>query len=205
MRIINLDTWNRKQHFEHFNAMLDPYFAVTVPFDVTIAYHNAKSSGQSFFARYLHDCMKAINKVDNLRYRIVDNEIIDYEVIHASATFIREDKTFGCSFIEFDEDLSIFAKNVQKEKERIQNSTNLFPDRNSLDCIHCSAMPWVDFTGHKEPISGIKDSVPKLAYGKVTDDNGKKMMSIAITANHALVDGYHLGLFVEHFQEYLNS
>lgn len=185
--------------------MLDPYFAVTVPFDVTKAYRTAKSSGLSFFAKYLHDCMKAINKVDNLRYRIVDDEIVDYDVIHASATFIREDNTFGCSFIEFDDDLSVFSQNVQKEKERIQNSTDLFPPRNSLDCIHCSAMPWVDFTGHKEPISRMKDSVPKLAYGKVTNNNGQKMMSVAITANHALVDGYHIGQFVEYFQEYLNS
>ena len=185
--------------------MLDPYFAVTVPFDVTKAYAAAKNKGVGFFAKYLHDCMKAINSVENLRLRIINDEIVEFDVIHASATFLREDNTFGCSFIEFDDSLNVFAENVKMEKERILNSTDLFPPRNSLDCIHCSAMPWVDFSGHKEPISGVKDSVPKLAFGKVKDQDGKKIMNVAITANHALVDGFHIGQFVEYFQEYLNS
>ena len=66
-------------------------------------------------------------------------------------------------------------------------------------------MPWVNFSGHKEPVSGQKESVPKLAYGKVEEHNGKLMMNVAISANHALIDGYHVGLFTEAFQNNLNN
>ena len=45
----------------HFNALADPYFAVTIPFDVSLAYKKSKDNNHSFFAIYLHDCMKAIN------------------------------------------------------------------------------------------------------------------------------------------------
>ncbi|VAV86255.1 putative acetyltransferase [hydrothermal vent metagenome] len=205
MRYIDLNTWNRKQHFNHFSGLVDPSFAVTIPFDVTKAYQFSKQNNISFFAKYLHDCMKAINAVENLRYRIIDNKIVEYDVIHASPTLMRADKTFGFSFIDFDDDLQVFIKNFEAEKKRIQNSTDLFPPKNSVDCIYCSAMPWLHFVAHKEPFSGENDSVPKVAFSKVEHIDNALIMNVAINVNHALVDGYHVALFTEKFQENLDK
>ncbi|TGV01125.1 CatA-like O-acetyltransferase [Flavivirga rizhaonensis] len=205
MKIIDINTWNRKQHYEHFSGLKDPYFAVIIPFNVTKAYRFSKGNNKSFFAKYLHDCMKAINVVDNFRYRIEDENVVDYNVIHASTTIMRSNKTFGFSFVEYNDDLNIFAKNIAKEKERIENSTALYPPQNGLNCIHCSAMPWLHFSGHKEPVSGVLDSVPKIAFSKVTQINDELIMNVSVNVNHALVDGYHVGLFSEKFQEYLNE
>jgi len=206
LKQVNIDTWNRKELYNHFKDFADPYFAVIIPFDVTNAYKNAKTIKYSFFSRYLHDCMKALNDISNLKYRIQDDSVIDYNTIHASATLMRQDKTFGFSFIKYDESLAIFLKHIEEEQTRIENSKNLYPDEEyRLDCIHCSAMPWVNFTGHKEPVSGTKDSIPKLAFGKTERVNGKLMMNVSIHVNHALVDGYHIGLFAEKYQKYLNS
>lgn len=205
MKIIDINAWNRKQHYEHFLALSDPYFAVTTPFDVTKAYQFCKSNEISFFARYLHDCMKAINAVENFKFRIEDDKVVEYDVIHASPTLMRSDNTFGFSFIEFNEDLGIFIKNIEKEKARIESSKDLYPPKNSLDCIHCSAMPWLNFTGHKEPVSKTIDSVPKLSFGKAIRQSNVLQMSVSIAANHALVDGYHVSLFAEIFQENLDK
>ncbi|MDO5971482.1 CatA-like O-acetyltransferase [Flavivirga aquimarina] len=204
MQIININTWNRKQHYEHFSALKDPYFGVTIPFNVTKAYKFSKENNKSFFAKYLHDCMKAVNTVDNFRYRIKDDNVVDYGIIHASATIMRNNKTFGFSFIEYHNDLNVFIKNIAMEKERIENTTDLYPPRNGLDCIHCSAMPWLHFSGHKEPISGVQDSVPKIAFSKVNEVNRELIMNVSVSVNHALLDGYHVGLFSEKFQENLN-
>ena len=63
----------------------------------------------------------------------------------------------------------------------------------------------IDFTGQKEPVSGTIESVPKLAFGKaVKTDKGMKM-SLGISVNHALVDGYHIGLFTQKFHQFLNQ
>ena len=118
---------------------------------------------------------------------------------------MRTDNTYGFSFVKFNDDLDVFLKNLESEKERIMNSNTLYPPTNGLDCIHCSAMPWVSFTGHKEPVSGLKDSVPKLAFSKIETNNNILKMNISINVNHALVDGYDVGLFVEKFQYYLNK
>jgi len=206
MRELDIETWNRKQQFHFFNQFDDPYFAVTVEFDVTETYKYSKKNNISFFALYLHACMKAINSVENLKYRIQNGKVMIHDVIHASPTILRDDYTFGFSFIHFDEDFKRFNKNLEAEKNRILNSTEMFPEQNTEDCIYCSAMPWFNFSGHKEPLFGVKkESVPKLAFGKYVKKDDKLMMPVAIAANHALVDGYHVGLFVKKFQKLLDN
>ena len=204
MKKIDLDSCNRKHHFNHFNALEDPYFAVTIPFDVSAAYKKSKNTATSFFAIYLHDCMKAINAVDNFKYRIIDNEIFEFDVINASATLLREDKTFAFSFINYSENFGDFNTNIKKEQQRINDSTELYPPVNGLNCIHCSALPWFSFTSQKEPFSGTKDSVPKFSFSKTYKKGDRLFMNVGISVSHALVDGYHVGLFVEKFQENLN-
>lgn len=205
MKIIDINTWNRKAHYNHFSALADPYFSVTIAFDMTKSYAFAKAHNISFFGSYLHACMTAINQIEPLKYRIVDEQVLSYDTINASATLMRKDKTFGFSFIEYDENLEVFLKHLKQEQERIEQSDALYPPNNGLDCIHCSALPWLSFTGHKEPMSGTQDSVPKLAFGKVEKRGDERIMNLAISVNHALVDGYHIGLFSEQFQQNLNS
>ena len=206
MRTLDIENWNRKEHFEFFTQFDDPYFAVTVDLDVTHAYNYSKQENLSFFLLYLYACMKAVNSVENFKYRIHKDKVVIYDVIHASATILREDTTFGCSFIHFDQDFSVFKSNFEAEKKRILTTTDLFPAQNTDDCIYCSAMTWFNFSGHKEPLFGVKkESVPKLAFGKFIKKGKKLMMPVAIAVNHALVDGYHVGLFVESYQKTLNN
>ncbi len=204
MTIIDTDNWSRKHQYNHFRDFKDPFFGVTIPFNVTKAYNFSKENGVSFFARYLHDCMKAVNSVNNLKLRIKNDKVVSFDVIHASATFMRPDKNFALSFIPFDDELKGFIKNINKEKERVFNANEFYPPTNSLDCIHCSALPWFSFTGHKEPVSGFMESVPKLAFSKASKVNSELIMNVAVSVNHALADGYHIGLFCDKFQRYLN-
>ncbi|WP_275316136.1 CatA-like O-acetyltransferase [Tenacibaculum bernardetii] len=206
MKYLDIEKWNRKQHFKHFRTLADPTFGMVADVDVSKCYETAKERNQSFFVRYLHACMKAINAVENFKYRIEGDKIAIYAVINASATIARPDHTFGFSYIDFSGDFEVFSVNFQKEKERIINSSDLFPEKYSLGCIHCSAVPWVSFTSHKEPSSGNKnDSVPQVAFGKIKLENNKKKMPVAVNVNHALVDGYHVGQFFDKFQAELDK
>jgi len=205
MTILDINTWNRKQHFEHFKSLKDPFFGVTIPFNVSKAYQSSKAHKRSFFTTYLHACMTAINDVENFKYRILNGDVVKYNTIHASPTLLRDDNTFGFSFVEYSEDLQQFSLNLNAEKERVKITTDLFPPKNEINCVHCSALPWTDFSGHKEPVSGIEDSIPKLAFGKTKIVDNNMIMNVAINVNHALVDGYHVGLFSELFQKNLDK
>ena len=205
MRVIDIETWSRKQLFQHFMGLNDPSFAVTFEVEVAKAYEFSKSNTVAFFGRYLHDCMRAINDIENFKFRIQGDNVVMYDVIHASATIARPDNSFGFSFIPFNDDLKLFLKNLHKEKERIQKSNELYPPLNGNDCIHCSALPWLPFTSHKEPVSGKMESIPEVAFSKVISNNGRLTMNVSVKVKHALVDGYHVGQFYEKFQYFLNE
>jgi len=204
LKKIDLKNWSRRQHYYHFIALKDPYFALTVPLDVTVAYKKSKDHNISFFAVYLHACMMAINQTENFKYRIINDEIFELDVIHASATILRQDHTLWFSYINFYENFEEFNLNIIREKQRVHESSELYPPKYGLDCIHCSALPWFSFSSQKEPFSGLQDSIPKIAFSKSYQHGDRLLMNVSISVNHALVDGYHVSLFSQKFQDFLN-
>ncbi len=205
-RKLDLDTWKRKEHFQFFNKMEEPFFGVTVPIDCTLAYAKAKELNVSFFTYYLHKTLIAVNSIEAFRYRIIDNQVYVFDRIDASATILREDKTFGFSLIEYDEDINEFAEITKKEIARIQQTTGLITRDFEINLIHFSALPWVNFTSYSHARSfTFADSCPKISFGKMMDTNGKKTMNMAIHVHHALVDGYDVGLFLECFEKLMSS
>jgi chloramphenicol O-acetyltransferase type A len=203
---IDKSTWNRKGHLEFFSAFQEPFFGITTTIDCTIAYEKAKEMQISFFVYYLHKTIAAVNQIENFRYRIEGEDVFLYNEIDASATIMREDKTFGFSFMKFQKDIHEFNKIVQAEIERIQTTTGILTREYPENIIHFSAIPWVNFTGltHSRNF-GVSDSCPKISYGKVVDENEKKSMALSVTAHHGLVDGCHIGLFIEALQTELNK
>jgi chloramphenicol O-acetyltransferase type A len=203
---VDLATWPRKDHFNFFNQFEEPFFGICIEIDCTIAYDKCKKDGQGFFVYYLHQCLAAANAIESFRLRIEDGKIYCYDQVHASAVINRADHTFGFSYIDYDPSFETFKLIAKKEIERVQNSSGLVPAGSGDNVIHISAMPWLKFTAltHARSFS-FKDSCPKISFGKMTVVNGRKLMPVAIHVNHALMDGYHVSLFVDEFQQLMNQ
>ena len=198
---LDLNTWNRKEHFLFFKQMDEPFYGITTTIDCTKAYAQAKVLGISFFSYYLHKTLSAVNTVENFRYRIIEDEVYIFDVIDASATVMREDKTFGFSYMAYAENPIDFAQIVQTEIDRIQTTTGIFTREYPENLIHFSALPWINFTSLSHARSFTwPDSCPKISFGKMTDQNGKKSIPLSVHVHHGLVDGYHVGLFLEKLQ-----
>jgi chloramphenicol O-acetyltransferase type A len=203
---LNLEAWNRKEHFLFFKQMEEPFFGVTVTIDCTKAYDKAKELGVSFFTYYLQKTLVAVNSIEPFRYRIIDNEVYIFDRIDASSTILREDKTFGFSQIEYSKDLNQFAENTKNEITRIQTTTGLFTREYSENLIHFSALPWINFTSFSHARSFTwPDSCPKISFGKMMEENGKKTMAMSVHVHHGLMDGYHVGEFLTFFQDLMNQ
>ena len=203
---LDLNTWNRKEHFLFFKQMEEPFYGITTTVDCTKAYAKAKELGVSFFSYYLHKTISAVNAIENFRYRIIEDEVYVFDVIDASATVMREDTTFGFSYMPYTENPIDFAQIVQTEIERIQTTTGVFTREYPENLIHFSALPWINFSSlsHARSFSW-PDSCPKISYGKLLVENGKKTMPISVHVHHGLVDGYHVGLFLDTLQQLMNA
>lgn len=152
---IDLEHWNRKEHFLFFGSMDDPFFGLTTQIDVTSIYKEAKADHASFFLYSLHKIMTAVNEVEEFRYRIIDNIPVCFDRIHVGTTIGREDGTFGFGFFEYTPDRQLFLQNAQKEIERVQALTGLCKDRESdrQDLVRFSPVPWIAFTEMKHASS----------------------------------------------------
>lgn len=207
MRILELDTWERKEHFQFFSQFEEPFFGVCTELDCTIAYQKSKQTGTSFFLYYLHKSLVAVNQTEPFRYRIdANNNVIVHETIAASATINRENGTFGFSYMPYYEEYEAFESVAKLEIERIRNSTSIFPPQSTDDVIHCSSIPWIKFTSlsHARKFS-FNDSCPKISFGKMTEFEGRRSMPVSIHVHHALMDGWHVGQFLEKFQNLLDA
>ncbi len=190
--LLDLENWNRKEHFLYFNQLEEPFFGISATIDCTKGYQTAKQLGTSFFVYYLHKTIVAVNTIEPFRYRIIDDAIYIYETIDVSATIMRDDNTFGFSLIEYSPN---YTSGI---------ITREFPSNNT---IHFSAVPWINFTSLSHARSyTFPDSCPKISFGKMMiDDNGKRTMSISVHAHHGLMDGFHVGQFINYLQELMNS
>lgn len=204
--LLDLDSWPRNDHFNFFNQFEEPFFGVVVDIDCTIAYDYCKKEGLGFFLYYLYQSLAAANAIEAFRLRIENGQIYHYDKVNASAVINRPDTTFGFSYIDYFANFEDFKREAKREIERVQQTTGLIPADSGANVIHISAMPWLKFTSlsHARSFS-FKDSCPKFSFGKMTTENGKKLMPVAIHVNHALMDGYHVSLFVDEFQRRMNT
>jgi len=204
---LDLDQWPRKEHFHFFRKFDEPFWGAVVDIDCTLGYQNAKSQGISFFVWYLHKTLVAVNAIESFRYRIDGDKVLVHDRIDVSATISREDGSFGFSLIEFDPDIHTFSQKALAEIERVKSTPGLFTrsfDKDNL--IHFSAIPWVNFTSlsHARSFS-FPDSCPKISFGKMTvSGHGKRTMPMSVHVHHALMDGLHVGQFVDRFQLEMN-
>jgi len=203
---LNLETWNRKEHFLFFKQMEEPFFGITTTIDCTIAYQKSKELGVTFFTYYLHKTLSAVNAIEPFKYRIINDDVYIFDQIDVSATVFRNDKTFGFSYMNYLENIHEFAKIVALEIERIQNTDGLFTRLFPENLIHFSALPWINFDSFSHARSfSFADSCPKISFGKMMDENGKKTMSMSVHVHHGLMDGYHVGEFVNLFQNLMDN
>lgn len=150
--------------------------------------------------------MKTANQIENFKYRILEGQVYEFETVDASPTINRNNGTFGFAYMGFSENEAEFYDNAAREIEKVQGTNDLLPAMSGENVIHFSAVPWIDFTSisHARSFSH-PDSCPKISFGKMTETNGERSMSISIHGHHGLMDGYHVGRFLEVFQGLMNE
>lgn len=205
-RKLNIEKWERKDHFKFFNSFEEPFFGVTIDIDCTKAYKYCKEKGISFFLFYLHKSLVAANKIEPFRYRINNGKVFIYDKVNASPTINRPNGTFDFAYMEFFPEFSEFEAKSKLEIEKTRNSNGLTPAISGENVIHYSSIPWLRFTSMSHARSfAFKDSCPKISFGMMSKINGVQNMPVSIHVHHALMDGFHVGEFVNEFQKLMNE
>ncbi|WP_299977890.1 CatA-like O-acetyltransferase [uncultured Pseudoteredinibacter sp.] len=204
---IDIATWSRNEHFEFYRSAQEPYWGVCVELQVAKLYQQSKANGFSFSAALLFLATKAANQVENMRYRIVGNDVYHFETTHISNVFLRENKLFSFGFIEFNDNFEQHCQAYKNKAVQALNAQQIQLDEDSArpDTLHFSALPWLGFSSmsHARTFKA-EESCPKISIGKLNKSAESLSLPFSVHVHHGFVDGYHMGIFIEALQDLIN-
>lgn len=193
---IDIDSWKRKEIYEMFSKIDYPFYAVTIPVEVTNLKKVAKENKLSFYYLMLWACTKAVNSVNEFNMRIYDDGIYQLDATDPSFTVMKEnEETFIIVTTKYQDDYKKFCLNC---KEAVDNQTTFFTQDDSYKdkVIYFSCAPWFDFTALTNERNFDKDdTIPRISWGKYYEENGKLMVHLSIDVNHRTIDGIHIAKF----------
>lgn len=194
MKEINLSSWSRSSHYEVFKNVEKPQFSICTKIDVS----KLIKREENFFNIFLYNIMMATNDVPEFKLRIKNDKVYECETLDINTNLLSENNCFVSRRISYSDSYESFNKNLQREKESVPKEGVLKIDKEQEDnVVITSFIPWTHFDSVSEPIFNKDESLIKIVYGKYSNVDAKCMIPICVTANHALVDGYHMGMFFE--------
>lgn len=206
-QLIDIDCWKRKEEYLFFKTFLSPLVGVTVDVDCSTACRRAKELGVSLAMYYLHAALGAANRVEEFRYREENGQVYLYDRVDLFTPILTEEKNYRSVALVYEEDFQEFlekAMPVVKEAKSGKGQAHGNGESRS-DLILISVNPWYRFTGIQlsdpaKPHEGF----PIFTFGKITPENGRQVMPVSLRVNHGFVDGYHIGCFLNEFQQMLD-
>ena len=205
---IDLTTWPRREVFEFFRHFDKPYFNVCLRLDVTTLLNELRRRAErpSVWLTYHYFALRAANEIEPFRYRLRDGKVLVHDVINGGTTLILPNETFTLVYFDHAESFTKFMDGATKAVEDIRNGDGAFRPKHEDDArIHCTTLPWLAFTSfsHARRWWHKEDSVPKISFGKFVQENGRTLMPFSVEVHHALMDGLHVGRYVERMEEML--
>ena len=91
MKIIDMETYPRRSHFEYFGSLAYPYMGMSANMDVTNILARARELGGSTFIACLWAASRALNSVPELRQRVIDGQIVEFDHCDAGHTVALSD------------------------------------------------------------------------------------------------------------------
>lgn len=197
---IDFEHWHRREHFLAFQSMESPHLSVCGQIDVA----PIRRREGKMFPRLLHLVHQTCSEIPEFQYRIEkDLEIVQYERMDLSFNILADDGLFSNHRMSPSIDFSQFQSEVEAavaEKSKV-GVIRIDPGQDQ-GLIITSCLPWMTFMSLREPLMGKNDSLPRITWGKFTEE---MKMPLSVTAHHGLMDGLHVALFFSKLQEKIDS
>ena len=168
-------------------------------------------NGKSFFIMSLGCLMNAVNSVDELKRRIIDNKAVEFNYLDGVTPIMNEDEGIYCEMKvktpqEFENIIQWHDYVKDLSEDILSGKIEIFfiemEKRDLTNIANFSCIPWVDFDMITNCTVEGKAIQPLITWGKV---NENFEMSVSITVSHIFVNGRELGYFYENAQREFNN
>ena len=202
---ITLETWNRKEYFEHFLHAVPCTYSVTATLDIT-ALRERKSR---VYPAMLYLIAQTVNRHPEFCTALDSSgQLGIFIAMHPCYTiFHRDTETFSNLWTEYHPDYSVFLQSYQED---LRNYGNIHRMNAKPHCpantFPVSMIPWCNFTGFQLNLQkGYDYLLPIFTMGQFTNQDGRTMLPISVQVHHAVCDGFHVSRFLNELQESLHT
>jgi chloramphenicol O-acetyltransferase type A len=208
---LDLATWPRRDAFAFFRRFDKPFFNVCVRLDVA-RLKSALPVGTGLSLACYFIALRLANEHQAFRLRIEGDRVRVHEVVHGSTTVLRDDgESFFFADLEHGGDFVTFAAKARAAIDAARTMHAPFEPRpDDIARVYFTSLPWLHFTSFSHARNWRKDaadddSIPRFALGRAEPDGERLWMPLSIEVHHALMDGVHVGRFVQGFEAALRE
>lgn len=204
-RTLDLDRWPRRAVFDHFMTLAHPWWGVTTRLDVA-RLDRARGTARLTVALY-YVSLRLAALIEPLCCRLEQGRVRVYDQLRGSATVLRADDSLAFAPLPPArgwEDFAVAAASAIDEARARGEPRDLVDADSAL--LHFTVLPWIDFTSFSHARSGARDdATPKIGFGRLQREGDHLWLPLSIEVHHALVDGLHVGRWVQAFESVLQD
>jgi chloramphenicol O-acetyltransferase type A len=198
-REIDMSKDPRHEQYDYFMKMANPFAGLTVQVDVTDFVAAVK--GHPFFLSFLYVLTRAANGVPELRRRILEDQVVEYDACCPSCTVMKDDGVYAYCLLDTRLPYNEYLADGKRREEKALMHGTLTEEGDPLSNYFVSCLPWISYSQIQHPSTNAHDSNPRFSWGKYYEQGGRTLMPVSVFANHALVDGLHFSRFYQHLEE----
>lgn len=209
METIRFEDWDRKETYGFFSKISNPFYMVTFRQDVTDLYRYVKANGLSFYLGMIWACTEAMNRVPAFRVAMRGGAPVLLDRRDPSFTDMQPgSEQFHIVTMEHIPEIGGFCREAARLSRGQNGFIDLGQEKDSL--IYYSSLPWIELTAltNERDLSSpeaLDDNIPRVAWGKYTEENGRKRLHISVEVNHRFVDGFHIGQFAKGLEDVIRT
>lgn len=196
---IDRSTWERDSLFRLYTEIFTTtHFSSSVRIDVTETVKMAKERGEKFVPAVLYCFSRELSRETAFCVAERQGVLGRWEVMHPVYPVLNPSGHFTFHTIRYCEDYSKFYADYIAEQERSRDAREAYAEPAPENSYIISVMPFLKFESFAFSFKNAKGYyTPTISVGKYAEENGRLMMPIAATVNHATTDGYHVSLLYD--------
>ncbi len=194
-KIVDLETWPRAAQFHFFRGYQQPHYATTSRIDVSRLMQR-KAAGVSAYRACLYAIGAGLHAVPELCMRFRDDVVVAHDMVTLSMTVPTLAGSFGYAYVPFFAEFDRFDAQAKSLIDEVAQGAVLSANSGERDDLaYLSCMPWLDYTAINNALPGPDDCIPRVTWGKFTQQGGRWDMAMTLEVHHALVDGAQVGAY----------
>ena len=194
-----------------FINFLSSRYTMSARVNVENLWIKSKEQDLSFFVMSLGALMNALNDIPQMRRRIIDGGVIEFESLDAVCPIMDKDETVFkeirieapqrfYNILKWHDYVVDYQLNVIEGVDKAFDLDTM--ERDKINIANFSCIPWVDFDSITNATAAGNAIQPLITWGKV---NENYEMTVSITVSHIFVNGLELAKFYKNAQENFDS